>query len=467
MSDQRRVSGMTFVTALVAVLVAFAMAVPATAGSLTQTWAQRYAGGNDFNYASSLAVAPDGKTVFVTGISAGPAHEGEPYDAFATIAYNTATGDVRWLDRFSPAQVDNWASTVVVAPDGQRVFVTGATPIGYPIVAYDAATGTRLWVRIAPKAGSVGFLGRLTVSPDSQQVFFTGERQVGDGPETGLSTIAFRAATGSTMWSKRFAGSPGFQVRPSAIVVDPQGRRVFVDGATGDLNEFPTDDPPDFVTVAYGALGGRQLWSAWYDGPAGGADEADALAVTPDGRRVIVAGTSGGADGLPDYAVIAYAAGAGAPIWTTRDGRAGTWRALDAITMDPAGTQVVVTGGEADQTTMVQRYRTVALSVATGARNWSAAFTANQAADAHAIAMDPSGSIVYVTGGADSLAHPNYMRYTTVGYGTATGQQVAVARYGPITGPSEAAAIGVAPAGGIFITGRSSGAYATVAYTSG
>ena len=31
-------------------------------------------------------MSPDGRTAYVTGISAGPNHEGDPYDAFATIA---------------------------------------------------------------------------------------------------------------------------------------------------------------------------------------------------------------------------------------------------------------------------------------------------------------------------------------------------------------------------------------------
>jgi len=40
---------------IAAAMVVLAMAVPAHAASLTQAWAERYVGGTDFQYASSLA----------------------------------------------------------------------------------------------------------------------------------------------------------------------------------------------------------------------------------------------------------------------------------------------------------------------------------------------------------------------------------------------------------------------------
>ena len=110
----------------------------------------------------------------MTGISAGPEQQGDPYDVFATIAYNTSNGEMRWIDRYAFAHIDNWASTIVVTPNGQRVFVTGATPAGYPIVAYDASSGDRLWVKSVMPAGYTGFEGTLAVSPDSSRVYFSG-----------------------------------------------------------------------------------------------------------------------------------------------------------------------------------------------------------------------------------------------------------------------------------------------------
>jgi hypothetical protein len=447
-----------------AALLVAAMAVPAHAATLSQTWAERYVGGTDFQYASSLAMSPDGRTAFVTGISAGPNHEGDPYDVFATIAYDTATGATRWIARYSDADVDNWASMIVISPDGQRLFVTGATPNGYPVVAYDAATGTRLWVSHAAGPGYVGSHGRLAVSPNGLRVYFTGETQIGDGPDSELLTVAFRTATGSAAWSRTVV-DPSGQVRPEAIRVDPQGRRLFITGSTGDLNQYPSPTPPDFITVAYRTGSGGQLWVKRYDGTGHGYDQAFAVSVTPNGQRVIVAGTSTGTSGLPQYAVIAYGAVGGETIWVTRDGGSTIRRSVAAMTMDRAGTRVFVTGSESTGDWSANRYRTVAFSVEAGTKVWSKAFNGATVANAHAIAISADGSYVFVTGGADSTAAPYYTHYATVAYRVDTGDKVASARYvGGPNGGAEAEAIGVSPSGGIFVTGRGGGAFATVAY---
>src|SRR5215467_14161316 len=55
-------------------------------------WVARYNGPKkSWNNAASLAVSPDGRTVFVTG-SSGP--------SYATVAYNTATGAQLWVKRY-------------------------------------------------------------------------------------------------------------------------------------------------------------------------------------------------------------------------------------------------------------------------------------------------------------------------------------------------------------------------------
>ena len=448
---------------LCAALLVGAMAIPAHAATLTRSWVERYVGGTDFQYASSLAISPDGRTAYVTGISAGPNHEGDPYDAFATVAYDTATGATRWIARYSDADVDNWASTVVVTPDGQRLFVTGATPNGYPIVAYDAATGTRLWVRHAAGPDYVGSHGRLAVSPDGRRVYFTGETTIGDGPETEMLTVAFRTTTGSTVWSSTLVDRSG-QVRPEAISVDPQGRRLFITGGTGDLNQSPSPTPPDFITVAYGTDSGAQLWVTRYDGVGQGSDEAFAVSVTPNGRRVIVAGTSDGTSGLPQYAVIAYRAASGATVWATRDGGPTLRRSVAAMAMDRSGRRVFVTGSESSSDWSANRYRTVSFSVSSGAKVWSKALNGDTVATAHAIAMSADDAYVFVTGSTDTVGAPYSQGYATAAYRAGNGQRVASAWYLGPNGYAEAEAIGVSSSGGIFVTGRGGGAFATVAY---
>lgn len=453
-----------FAIAVSAAIVVVAMAVPAHAASLTQTWAERYVGGTDFQYAKSLAVSPDGGTVYVTGISAGPAHEGDPYDVMATIAYDASNGDVRWIDRFAFADVDNWASTIVVSPDGHMVFVTGATPDGYPIVAYDASDGDRLWVKSVSQAGYVGFEGTLAVSPDSKLVFFSGEVQIGDGPASRIVTRAFATETGTKVWNAAVDAPAGLQARPAAIAVDPAGTRVFVTGSIGTLNAFPSDNPPDYLTIGYGATTGTRLWTRTYNGGADGADDARAVVVTPDGLHVIVAGSSGGGNGIPRYALLSYAAATGAKEWLKRDGSPSQWRSLSGMVVNPAGTMVVVTGTQSVVDAWDNQYRTVAYSVTDGTKLWSKSFVGKDSgnADAKAIAISRDGMQVFVTGAAFDGVRETF---ATVGYLTATGQRLATAWYsdapeGVYTTPE---AIGVAP-GAVFVTGRGGGAYATIAY---
>ena len=61
-----------------------------------RSWASRYNGhGKGFDAAHSVAVSPGGRTVFVTGYSAG-ATSGEDY---LTAAYSAATGARLWASR--------------------------------------------------------------------------------------------------------------------------------------------------------------------------------------------------------------------------------------------------------------------------------------------------------------------------------------------------------------------------------
>lgn len=444
-----------------------AMTLPAHAASLTQTWADRYVGGTDFQYAQSLAVSPDGSMVYVTGISAGPINEGDPYDAFATIAYDAATGDVVWLDRYSDWEIDNWASTVVVSPDGQRVYVTGLTPNGYPIVSYDAATGERLWVSHAPRDTGVGSDGELTVSPDSQRVYFTGEIMIGDGPASELLTAAFRASTGATIWSDRFAGPDGMQIRPSAIAIDHGGRRLYVAGTTGDLNQFPTPNPPDIATVSYQAASGVRRWVKLYDGPAHLTDFGQALVVAPNGRSVIVGGFSETSTRTYQSVVVSYRR-AGGMAWATRSGTSSVNRFLSALTINRSGSTLYATGEQGPPGESWGQYRTMSLSASTGAIGWSRSYGTGVTADATAIAMSPDDAVVYVTGGTDTAALNFYTSYATVAYNASTGSQIAAARYTPSPTPSAfAESIGVSPSGAVFVTGHGGGAFATVAYKLG
>jgi DNA-binding beta-propeller fold protein YncE len=156
----------------------------------------------------------------------------------------------------------------------------------YATVAYSAMTGRR--VGLARDAGGdFAVATSVGVSPDGTSVYVTGRSDLGP------LTIAHNPALTHRLWD--VTPSPGFQA--NALGVSPDGSRVF---ATGTSTK---EGSPDYVTVGLDAHDGGQLWAAVYDGPTHGPDNAFALDVSPDGRRVFVTGGTGFSN---DYATIAY-----------------------------------------------------------------------------------------------------------------------------------------------------------------
>ena len=196
-----------------------------------------------------------------------------------------------------------------MSPDGSAVFVTGqsygsATSVGYATVAYDAATGDELWATRynGPTSGIAhGDAARaLGVSPDGLQVFVTGG-STGSTSGYDYGTVAYDAATGDELWTRRYNGPRNGYDRAVALGVSPDASQVFVTGSSS--NGSGTGD--DYATLGYDAATGTKLWARRYDGPTKGRDFATALGVSPAGSEVFVTGSSNGPMYF-DYATVAY-----------------------------------------------------------------------------------------------------------------------------------------------------------------
>ena len=119
--------------------------------------------------AKSLALSPDEADVVVTGNGAG--------SAWVTAAYDTATGNRRWLVTAAEGTTLGVGDVVV---DSARVYVTGrgATGAGTPaltrwltVVAYDRATGAQLWRTDRKAADATEAAGlRIDLAPDGSLV---------------------------------------------------------------------------------------------------------------------------------------------------------------------------------------------------------------------------------------------------------------------------------------------------------
>jgi DNA-binding beta-propeller fold protein YncE len=202
---------------------------------------------------------------------------------------------------------------IAVSPDGSKVFATGSTTaIGftndYPTVAWDAATGARLWAQVydGPYGGGFDSATALAAAPDGSAVFVTGFSQSSSGDDD-EATIAYDASTGSQRWIERFDDGHHQEDLAKSIAVTPDGSQVFVTGSS----YYSSPNWNDYVTVNYAAGDGTALGVADYDGRMQQEDIPSAVVVSPDGSKVFVTGYSQELYGSSyDYATVAYQASA-------------------------------------------------------------------------------------------------------------------------------------------------------------
>jgi WD40 repeat protein len=452
--------------------LAFALSVPSVASAAgPEEWVARYDGiGNIQEHndeASSVATSPDGTTVFVTGKSDGPT---TAYPDYATVAYDAGTGTQLWAKRYSPTTAGyDAASAVTVAPDGASVFVTGTSDqpgysFDYFTIAYDASTGTRLWSkRYDGGAMYDDVASDVVASPDGSAVFVTGVSRLGPSSEQAdYATIAYDAANGTKLWVKRYDGPHHNADEAIDAELSPDGSAVFVTGRSKGSPDF------DYVTAAYRATSGQRIWVARYDGPRSGADYARALAVSPDGARVVVTGMSVGATTGRDYATVSYNASTGHQQWVSR--YTGPNQATDrakSIAISGDSSTVFVAGEKAGGAAHLN-YGTVAYDAAAGTKLWAKKYNGTGDYVDGAIGVVAAGSLAVVTGYSTTLSFG--LDYVTIAYDGATGATHWNYAYDGLAGGGNFARdIAASPDGAhVFVSGTSAATdgddYATVAY---
>ena len=377
-----------------------------------------------------------------------------------------------WVARYGGHRLER-ARAVAASPDGARVYVTGISPRARTgedaaTVAYDAATGMRLWVSTYHRPPEGSFGNAVAVSPDGTRVYVTGESP-GSGTNTDYATVAYEAATGDQVWARRYNGPGNLSDDANAIAVSPDGGSVFVTGVS-----YGAGTDTDYATIAYDAATGAKAWLRRYNGPGNSEDTASSVAVSPDGTRVYVTGGSAGLGGISDYdyATLAYDAASGAKIWVRRyQGPGDSGDYARALALSPDGTRIYVTGISPGVGTDAD-YATLAYDAASGAKIWARRYNGpgNFSDAARAIGVSPDGTRVYVTGG--SVGATSDYDYATLAYDSASGASLWTRRYdGPASLRDDAVALAVSPDGSrVFVTGSSAISanddnYATVAYS--
>jgi PQQ-like domain len=403
-------------TAVVVVVIVASMVGITQAGATAggELWVADTTSPGPLDRVTGSAVSPDGSRVFVTGSASFSSG-----DKFATVAYD-ASGAELWIRQYRRGgPYNDSAAAIGVSPDGAVVFVTGwsssDTDLDYLTFAYDAATGATVWRHrySSPLSISQDTPAALGVSPDGSTVFVTG---TSDGRPNGEDylTVAYVAATGHLLWTVRY--NLAFQDDARTLAVSPDGKAVFVSGYSVSTTAL------DIETIAYDAATGDRLWKSRYNGPSSHEDQANAMAVSPDGATVYVAGFSEASNQARDFVTLAYKTSTGALRWVRRyDGPAGQNDNGKAIVVSPDGSRIFVTGyrtGHRDRDA-----ETIAYS-STGRRLWLRAYNgpSGNADEATAIGISPDGKDVFVTGFriGDAFARD----FVTLGYKASSGEHL-------------------------------------------
>src|SRR5205814_7695070 len=176
----------------------------------------------------------------------------------------------------------------------------------------------------------------MTVSPDGSTVFVTGESLGRGGIRTNYATVAYDASTGAEGWARRYsAGS--YYAAAYALAVSPDGSRLVVTGERDNTSHS------SYLTIAYTAATAAQDWVRSYWGPTQDAGAGHAVAMSRDGALVFVTGGHYGRS-TSDYATIAYDAASGKQTWArSYDGPGHDQDIAYALGTSPEGSSLFVT----------------------------------------------------------------------------------------------------------------------------
>src|SRR5439155_1474344 len=301
-----------------------------------EQWVARYNGpGNGTDEASAIAIDGSGN-IYVTGFSDG---SGNGVD-YATIKYDSS-GNEQWVARYNGPGNSVDAATAIAVDGSGNTYVTGhSRGLGscnfscsdYATIKYQNS-GTQEWVARYNGPGNGDDEGDFIAVDSSGNVYVAG-LSTGSGTGWDYATIKYNAS-GVQQWVTRYNGPAGGNDAPNGMAIDAAGN-VYVTG-----NSLGIGTGYDYATVKYNSSGTQQ-WVTRYNGPGNLDDVAQAMAVDLSGNAYVT-GKSQSSNGDTDYATIKYSA-SGAEQWVARyKGPGNSEDIATAIALDGSG-NVVVTG---------------------------------------------------------------------------------------------------------------------------
>ena len=360
----------------------------------TQKWVARWGDPDHYGFPTSIAVSPDGGLVFVSGSwridqVAADGH-------LTTIAFDADSGHLVWTANYDgPGNGTDNARELAVSPDGRTLYIAGISAgrdnadLDYAVVAYDTASGAELWVSRWDGIGQGNTDSPFAIAINSRgdMLYLTGW-SYGEGEyNNDYGTIAVDAAgedAGTIVWSARYDGvgvhAPD---QASALIVSPDDAMVFVTGMSDDVEGGPPFDVNyGYATVAYDAISGEQLWESRKQWPDTTFNSPNSVTIDPEGRRLVITGQVGLRE--LDFGTVAYDPRTGEEVWSDRYGlEEYDFELGKEVVVDPRGDTAYVTGISAKSPPGIPGVvlyapnadaLTIAYDVMTGQKKWLARF---------------------------------------------------------------------------------------------
>ncbi len=309
----------------------------ATTGVLS--WARYYnREGNLADWANAVAVSDN--RIFMVGRTETAA--GGP--AFSVRVHNISNGALLWQNHYNrEGALTDEANAVVISTDGTRVYVVGRTETtaGGPALtvrAYNTTTGSLSWARYYNREGNLAdWANAAAISGD--RLFMAGRTETAAGGPA-FTVRVLNASNGTFLWQNIYNMENTLSDEAYAVIISPDGTKVFASGKTET-----TVGGPAFAVRAYNASNGILLWVENYNREGSLPDEAKAIAVSPDGTKVFAAGKTESTAGGTAFAVRAYNASDGTVLWHNNYDREGTLSdEANGVAVSPDGTKVFVVG---------------------------------------------------------------------------------------------------------------------------
>jgi hypothetical protein len=249
--------------------VAYALTGPAAGKPV---WEQRYDGvGQQLSdRARDLAVDVDGR-VLVTGDSLQTNTVNNVNMDYATVAYDGASGRQLWAARYSGPQGSglHFGTTVATSPVSPIAVVSGQSDGGghdydWATLAYDTATGEQRWVqRLSTPQIQLEFATDAAVSADGTTAVLTGVS--GGNNPTGYRdlnrspgiTVAYQLTDGGTQWTARdYGNDTSDSFSPRQLVLGQDGSAYTAGQLTNNVQSDSSDNVYDAMLVGYRADAG-------------------------------------------------------------------------------------------------------------------------------------------------------------------------------------------------------------------